>query len=306
MVNRKELIKIILTLGVLIFSAIFLFKNRDSFQEISRFNVIEVSILIITLLLFWMFTSFRLKILMEIFSISLKVNEWIGLSIISKFYSYFLPLRGGLALRALYLKRVYSFNYLSFASSISSLMLFNVFVNILIILLLIFSTSSFDWVPSFLKSNIKSNSLIVFILVGIIAMAILFKYRNHSIFNMIFGSLNLRILKTRLLSLTFTQLSIRLLFALPIYLAFIFLDSPVPFFECLFITTIIALSTLISVTPGNIGITEAIIIGSSSFLSYDFDQGVLISTVLRSIEIIIIFIMGFYFSKILSIKFTKS
>ncbi len=53
---------------------------------------------------------------MRAFDIDLSFREWLGLALVTAFGSLFLPLRGGLAFRALYLQRTRGFPYSSFGA----------------------------------------------------------------------------------------------------------------------------------------------------------------------------------------------
>ena len=62
------------------------------------------------------------------FNLRLKFKEWFGLGIITNFYNFITPFRGGMAARAVYLKKKHGFAIIHFLATLSAIYIIIFFV----------------------------------------------------------------------------------------------------------------------------------------------------------------------------------
>jgi len=92
--------------------------------------------------------------------------------------------------------------------------------------------------------------------------------------------------------------------ALKLYWAFGAMGISVGFYNILIIQSLTNFSTVISVTPGNLGIKEGII-GSFAFvLNIPVADAVFAATIDRGISMVVTFILGIWFSRVLLSKYS--
>jgi uncharacterized membrane protein YbhN (UPF0104 family) len=69
-----------------------------------------------------------IKFVLRAFGVDLHMKEWLSLTVATSVLNYLIPLRGGMAMRAVYLKARYRFSYTDFVSSLSAMYLMYVVV----------------------------------------------------------------------------------------------------------------------------------------------------------------------------------
>ncbi|MCP4124752.1 MAG: hypothetical protein GY751_23675, partial [Bacteroidetes bacterium] len=142
---------------------------------------------------------------------------------------------------------------------------------------------------------------------GIVLLAVLSVYFNDRIkykfITRITKSINLFTERPGILAkLVLNHLAIRLFWALSIYFIFHSLSIEIPALEATFLSILVAISILFSITPANLGITETVIASFAFIFSYSFDNGVASSLLLRAVEMSLIVILGIYYAQRLSIQ----
>jgi len=87
-----------------------------------------------------------------------------------------------------------------------------------------------------------------------------------------------------------------------LYIAFIMLNQPITFFECVVISGAIRLAGWVGIVPGNLGIREVTVGLTASFLGNNFDHGLFAATIDRILETIWTFLLGMFYYHYLSMK----
>ena len=90
-----------------------------------------------------------------------------------------------------------------------------------------------------------------------------------------------------------------MIMAIRLYVCFLALDYNVKFLEILIIRSIAEFSFLISIVPGNLGIKEGIIVFTAGIFNIQVDQAIAAAVLDRAISLVVIFGLGFIYSKIL-------
>jgi len=101
----------------------------ELFQNLKRVSALSLVLLFAFVFVTHLVTGYRFKLLMQVFSIRLDFKEWYGVSVCNVMFNYYLPARGGLAVRAYYLKKKYAFAYSHYTSLVAGSQIISFFLS---------------------------------------------------------------------------------------------------------------------------------------------------------------------------------
>jgi len=302
----RTIFKRIIKLGIL-FVILFLFvnyglNNISEFEEIFKMFVSNsyVVLVLFVISLFSLFMNgFILNVLVLPFNIKLKPREYFGLSVVSNLYNLIFPFKGGSIIRAIYLKKNYSFSYSNFLSTLYAIYVLMFLVGSFVGLLSIVLIRIFYDIPTLNKVLYIILPLFLFTF-GLIRFFPKFKESDNELFNKFIKILNgWHIIKDnkRIIYTTLIILFLQFIFgAVSIRLAYHAIGIDVPFLKALFITTMEFLSIIISLTPGNLGISESVNIFSAKILGIGLTEAIAVAVLVRLINTILVLLLGPVFS----------
>ncbi|MCP4121704.1 MAG: flippase-like domain-containing protein, partial [Bacteroidetes bacterium] len=229
--QTKNIISIAFLLIFIGLAVYYVINNADAFTVILDAKPGFVMLSGLCALIFWMFTGVRLYLVLQLFDLKLKFREWFGLVIITKFFSYFLPFRGGMVARAYYLKKQYDFEYAKFLGSTMGLYMLSIFLNCLLGFIILIIYNRFDD-----ERILTLTYLLAAAIAGIVLLAVLSVYFNdkfkYKFITRITKSINLFTERPGILAkLVLNHLAIRLFWALSIYFIFHSLSIEIPALE---------------------------------------------------------------------------
>lgn len=242
-----------------------------------------------------------LDILTSAFGIKLKLRESFGLAMITRFYNTITPAHGGMGVRAIYLKKKHEFPYVHFLATLSAIyviiFLIGSFVGLLSIFFIWLYYGLFNWIIFYLF-------LVIFV---VLSCAIIFspklpeaknKWLNRFI-KVINGWHLIKDNKKIIFVTALISLIQLVLGAVNFMILYSIFDIQLSFFKALFIASIGSIAILVSITPGNLGIGDAINIFSAAIIGVGLTEAVAATILGRAINLLIIFILGPIFSYIL-------
>jgi uncharacterized membrane protein YbhN (UPF0104 family) len=237
------------------------------------------------------------------FDVALTAKEWFGLSVVTTMGNYITPFSGGMIARAFYLKRRHEFSYTQFATLLASnyLVYFWVIGVIGVLTFLLFGRvvwSYWQLFVFFVVVLISISVLILFPAVRLPGQNRIAKTLNTSLAGWELVK-NDRVLLAKLVVYTLVNVSLN---ALGFWVAYDALGSSVPFRSALLIGMLTSFSLLIRITPGNLGIQEALIGLSSGLLGIGAGQGLLVALLVRGATMVPTFTLGPIFSFLLTRK----
>ena len=302
--QKKKILSWVILAGFIVLGIIFLQNNFQNFKNILNVKWEYVVIIFFTVFIRSIFNGLKLKILVGIYDIKLKIKEWFGLEIVSVVGNYTTPFRaGGISIKAAYLKNQYRFPYTS-SLGITGL---TTLIDVMTLGILGFFLSSF--LP--LENELKYGLSIFFVFVSLASIFALFflpvpiKW-NIRLLKHVAKSISqldkLRQKKITILKLIPICLGRLLITVIAFYFAFRAFGFTVPFDIIIMMRILISLSGLVSLTPRNFGIQEAIIIIFSKLGGETTMAGAFAAILYRSVSIIFIFGLCPIFSFILSKK----
>ena len=286
----KNLISGSVLILIIIYLIYYINNNLQNFKQLTMTNTLYLVPLLIFFLLSLYLNGIMLKTLMKPFKIKLKNNEAFGLAAITNFYNIITPFRGGAAARAIYLKKKHDFPYVHFLATLSA------------IYILIFLVSSIVGIFSMLTLQEKSipilitlSILTIFLLLIIIFSPRIKEKRNKWLnrFIKVINGWHLIKNNKRIIAITIIISLVQvLLTALNNLIAYQIFGIEITLAKALFIAAISNLSIIIAITPGNLGIGDAINVFTANIVGIPLTEAIATTMLLRAVNLAIIFILG--------------
>jgi len=286
--------------------AVYINSQRHLIEYLKNVSLSTVAYLIVIMILTQVFNGFLLRAIASKFDITLIRKEWLGLPFVTAMGNYITPFSGGMIARASYLKYRHSFPYAQFASVIGASYLIYFWVAGVAGIITVM-------VP-FEKSKLYWELLIFFagvvLIISSFAMLPAIKVPGSnwvaiSLNNAIVGWTIIKSDLFLLVKLALYTVITVLLNGLSFWLAFLALsDISLSFGTIFLISLFYSFSILTKITPGNLGISEAIITFSSGVLGVGTGLGLMVSLLIRAASLIPIFTLGPIFSFVLTRELT--
>ena len=301
--SRKVLSLAILLLFV-IWIILYIKGHISEFSGIFGLSLRLVAILALVLLIDSIVLGLFTKVLMDYLNVPLTFKEWYGLSIVSNLWNYIIPFQGGAGARAIYLKKVHNFAVPQFLGTMLALYFISFFVNAVIGLFCIL----------YIHLHYHYTNMIVFYFFAVVfvttSLLMLFSPKvpefKHwllkkisEVINAWYGIRRQRVLVIKLIIVILLHAVFELL---TIYYGFKTYGVSLSFFKCLLLSTLLAFSVLIKITPGSLGITEGIIVFGAQIFGIPPAQSLLAAGLIRVVNLVLIFTLGPVYNYILSLN----
>ncbi|MDD5638485.1 MAG: lysylphosphatidylglycerol synthase transmembrane domain-containing protein [Candidatus Pacebacteria bacterium] len=299
--NKKRVFQILVLVILISWFAVYFYQNIDNFKQIKIVNPFYILPLGIFVILFLISNGLILKYLLDPFKIKLKPKEWFGLSVITSMGNYLTPFRGGAMAKAIYLKKVYQFPYSYFLSTLAGIYVIMFLVYSFVGLIAMF----------FLYHSLEIFNVLIFVvflvvflsLLGIVIFSPKIKESKYSFINKfikVFNGLHLiKSNKRSIRSIGLISLIMVGIMVLRIFLEFKVFGLEISFLSALFLSIVSILGSFISITPGALGIREAMVVFTATVMNIPASQVLAVSILDRVIILAVIFILGPIFSYIL-------
>jgi uncharacterized membrane protein YbhN (UPF0104 family) len=242
-----------------------------------------------------------LRVIAEKFDVHLTLKEWFGLASVTAMGNYLTPFSGGLVARAAYLKSRHHFPYAHFLALLAAnyMIAFAVIgITGVLTMLTMIGTGRFSWpMILFFLATLSTILLVSFFP----SLSIGGHHRFLRLLQQAQEGLDVirrdRVLLLKLIALTFFNVAVG---ALLFSLVFHSVGAAIPFKIALLIYLLTACTVLINITPGNLGVQEAVASLAAALLGAGADMGLLASLIIRSVAILAAFALGPIFSYQLS------
>jgi len=304
--NRKQRwLTLIILLVVLLGIGFYLNWNRDLFTLLLGISWPLALSMVLLRLLFVALNGYYLKLFAQIFDVQLHVREWFGLAFITTMGNYLTPLSGGMVARATYLKVRHALPYTQFLSLLTASYLIIFWVAGVLGLVVAWQ----------LKAVEQGRDIVVIFFVAMItAVSILFflppfhlpeRWRLLRLFNAAMdGWQRIRTDRTLLIKLGMANLLGMVLNGLAFWFGFLALHIPVALPKAILISLSTVFSVVLTVTPGNLGVREAIVGLTGELIGVDGGEGLLVALLIRATTLTSVFVLGPLFSFLLSRELT--
>jgi len=297
----KSIITVII-LALIIGLFIYYLKNHISdFKQISFVKPHYIIILVLfTLFISWT-NGLIIKYIAEPFGVKLKFKEWFGLSIITSFYNIITPFKGGLAAKAIYLKKYHNFSYTNFLSSWAGLYVINFF------------TGSFLGLISLYLIYIKHHifNIVVTLLFALFFIPMLiiilfspeFKETKYEYLNKFIRAINgWNVIRKNIKIIIIASLTIIiqiLVNSLAVIIFYHIINVELGLEKAIFLSTVGIVGILVQITPAGLGINEALAVFFGLVVGITPAQALTVAVIYRVISMAIMFTLGPIFSVML-------
>jgi uncharacterized protein (TIRG00374 family) len=300
----KKIISIIVLFLIIAFFIRYIINNLSDFKKLLTFgtsNPLLLIIISIIIIINLFLNGLLLKSLMKPFNIKLKLFEAFGLSTITNFYNLITPFRGGAGVRAIYLKKKHDFPYVHFLATLSAIYVIIFLVGSLAGLL----SMLLIWLNYGIFNKLVFLVFLAFFLflLPIIIFSPRLPESKNKWFNRFIKVINgwhlikknrgtiIKIIMISILQLIFNSLIVKLSYSV--------FNIDISLIKAMFLSTITLLSALIAITPGNLGIGDAINVFSAQIIGVGLTGAIAATILRRIINLVVIFILGPIFSYIL-------
>lgn len=297
----KKRLSVILLILFTVFLVIYISTHLQDFKSLTLVNPIYLLIIALGHIFGIYLNGLFLKYILEPFDKIISNLESFEVSLISTVSNYFFPVGTGAGIKAVYLKKKFKVSYTDFISTLSGNYI------------LVFLISSFVGLFSlyFLREHSSSRQYTVLVFIfGTVFTVMLYMATlgfPEKLLEMLESTKKLqkplliisnilkgwntiknnRKLLIRLILITILNLVVNAGIS---YVAIIALNLDITLPALLLYTALGALSFLLNITPGSIGIREAILIFSSTVIGFSIPQVLSVSVIEKGILFIVLFI----------------
>ena len=225
----------------------------------------------------------------------LSFYQWSSLAFASTFASHFLPMKAGMAIRAAYYK-VYSKLPLSHFASLTILLFIISFtassiIGLLTCLALLLNNTTVYWEITVIFVALLGASILLFF--GRIPRLPVAYKKIREIEIQVHEGWALCRQRPRLILLSLgLNISLTLCYALRMYIAFMAIGQDVSLLGCTFLSALVGVSGIISITPAALGIREAAIVLGSTVLGVSPEISLLAGVIDRAVSVVVIAVSG--------------
>lgn len=301
--SARKYVSIVVLFLLAILIVGYLYRQPKLLQSLQNITIGNILILIVVRLGLFTINGLYLREFSRKFDVNLVFQEWFGLSAITTMGNYVFPFSGGLVARAAYLKKQHKLSYAHFTTLLISnylVMFWLVGAAGLISLGLLKQNWQVYWPIALLFGGVMLVISIIFIFPR---TEVPWNNRLTQFVNTLFESwFTLKQDRALLFRLVILTLGIILLNGISFWLAYWALNLRIPFLTGIILGLVAAFSIFINLTPGNLGVQEAIVGLSAELLGSNAGEGVLAVLVIRAVTIICAFTLGPFFSYLLSRK----
>lgn len=300
----KKWLSLLVLAVVVFFFALYLKNNIGEFRQLSFEHPVYLILLIAIFILSHYVLGWVLKKLLEPFKVFLEIKEAFMISVANGFYNLITPFRGGAAARAVYLKEKHGLYYVHFLATFSA--------NFIIVFFASSLTGMISTIWIYVNDGIFSW-LLFWVFVGIFVSLLLiiifspeFKKTPHKWLNRFIQVINgWHMIKNRrkIIMISFLLMLVFLLIStISTHYRFKTFGIFISFPQCLFLASVHVLSLLISITPANLGISEAITVFSATTIGITPAQSLSTAILARLVSFAALFSLGPIFTHYL-VKF---
>lgn len=281
--------------GFMIWVGWYVYAHHEEFSIIRQISWVDLLVLYIAFSAMIVCNGMFVHVVVNAFHIRLKPIEWLALSVASSFANLFLPFRGGAALRALYLAKLYRLPVTDFITTLSVMYLMHTVVNGLLALigmtLVVFAGGPLD-MPLAISVSLAT-------VVGLAVMQYNFhpawvsrRFPLKQLYQILEGWRQVRARSGLIARLWVLTLFFSLATAWLCKLAFSAIFISLPWSGAFLYAASKNLAFLASITPGSFGIVEGVSIYLGRVLDYTIAQALLVEGLIRAVAISTLLVVG--------------
>lgn len=302
----KKLLSITLTVFIILLFFWYFFSNIEDFKQLSTINPIYVILLMLINVVFIVSNGIFMKLAVLLFGKKINTTESVRVSLISTAGNFFATAGSGLGLRAVYLKKKHGLAY----SDYMSILFCNYIILFFVCSLLGFLSLYGIQKESSQNSIVLTIFMLILLLISFVAFFVRInpKYRKTTkikwlntvleILYRISDGWRLILQNKKLMSgLIFLVLVNTFLIIVSTYFVMSSVGISLSFSSLVLFSVLGLLSVFINITPGNLGIKEAIYITFSTTIGLTTSQIILVSLIDRAALFFVIIVLWVMFGR---------
>jgi uncharacterized membrane protein YbhN (UPF0104 family) len=288
----RKILFYVVPISFLMWAGWYVYFNYTEFKILSNIRISYIVTITVCYILSLVVTSIMNMKILQKYNLNIGLWEHFRITVVASCLNMITPVRGGAAFRAVYMRQKYGFDYSSFLASMTGMYILNIFVlssaGIITMVVIGAQLGCYDPVSSF-----------IFFFIAIMLGCIIFRPR-HTEISKIWKGLSHYSLKAKIKDAfigwslirtdgnfiyiyIFLTLCNLILGSLIIHLSFESIGLNVHVVVSLYLSIVQGLSGLITISPGGLGIVEAIMIFVSRELHIEVAQILLIAMIYRII-----------------------
>ncbi|MGB2879240.1 MAG: lysylphosphatidylglycerol synthase transmembrane domain-containing protein [Candidatus Omnitrophota bacterium] len=299
--RHKRAFSVLLLIVILALFFIYMKGRKQDFVMLSRLSPDSIFMLCLAALVFKLALGYNFRILISFFDIKLAFKEWFGLTGMAAMANYLLPAKAGLAAQAVYLKKEYGFRYVNYLSSMTGFYAVGFLVN---------ATAGAAMSSYLCLKGLDAGRSLFLLFLAVMAVAgaflvIIYHFPKLSgrlgfLKGFLEGLKNFHGKPRKTFHLIISQVIVIIAVGIRLLIAFRALGIEVDLVSSTVIALVMSFSVFISITPGNLGIKESLIMLSSSALGISPAQALMVALLDRAMDILVTFGLGYGFTYMLT------
>ena len=292
----KNLFLIAATIIILGLTAVYVYKNIDSFKRIMDISANQVCVFIVLQFITVAINAVMLLAVLHAYGVRVSFQDGLAYSALNTFLNY-ISIKGGVVAKGYFLKKIHRFSYTDFAVSMGAMILMHFMVAGITgagILILIY----------IMRGNANINLFLVF---GVITAVVFSFIKLSALHNRVGRSENYFLKKlyeiwnswkilsknrTVVYGLSFLIFLNFVVYAFRLKYGFHIFYEDVSFLNCMFISILGVLSTFVALTPASLGIREFAVGAGYRLIEGDMLQAVVVTGLDRAVSMILVFSLG--------------
>ena len=297
----RGLVSVGTVVGLTAWAVHYAIRHYEEFKLGLSWNPGVLALISILLLLHFSCLGLFNQVVLRAFGLRLTFREWFGLAVITTLGNYLLPPRGGAGLRAAYLKKWHHFPLAHFLSTFVAFFVMNLGISALAGLFALSASAG--------ASGETGWTLRIFFLAVLLgAMAVILLPLRGSWFDrpllrpvtrLIEGWQTIKDRPCLILHLFLLVVVNGVVYGLMIHVAYRSLHMNLALAGTVLVTALLLLTSMISLTPGGLGVQEAVLVFSTGVLGISAAQSLAVAVTIRAVILFWTFVLGPLFSYLL-------
>ncbi len=294
--NVRLLGSVVIFVAVIILGVWYFHKHADEFKKIADIGFTSFALLSFFVILTIFVTGIESIMIVRIFRTRLSLWEGFGLSAVNTMANYYFA-KAGIAAKGVYLKKKHQFPYTHYVSTVAGAYIVSLLTQGLLGIALCLLNARIN--------GIRYEILLAFAAVSLCGLAPFlipkFRFKKDNVLaerieRILEGWQRIKTHRSLLLVLMLLNVLYILLIAVRLKISFHALGYDAQFLSCFVMAPLWTLSVILSITPGAIGIRQALFGYSSELLDIGLTQGVMASTIDHAVNALWVFVFGLIFS----------
>tara|TARA_X000000368_G_C23058022_1_gene725045 strand:- start:6725 stop:7648 length:924 start_codon:yes stop_codon:yes gene_type:complete len=303
-INLRKLFSFSVLVAFLYFLYIYFRENQSVLENFYNIEIVFILLFLALNVINYFFRSYLNIIIFRCLNISLKFSESFQLTYKNTLGNLIGPLKAGSGYKMHYIYKNYKLEPSKYIALNTSYAILAIILNFLVFLFCI-SYQDRILVLNFLVIILYLIGILLFVVLVLKLLRLLQEKTSIKILdNLIVGTNSLFENKVNFLKIVLTTIFYILLNILTIFLCFDMFSYNVNFLNSAIYSTIGSFSTLIKVTPGNIGLFEALMISSVNLHNVEVAEVLTSSVFIRLISYLTIGLI--YFSNLIRVTNNRS